>query len=76
MLFWVTDIIGIIQNRNLQTKSEFYHIRVFPYAYMPLTFDLVLVFIFLFFYCCCCFWDGRGGGGGVFACIVNHTRHN
>ena len=29
--------------RNLQPKSEFDHVCVFPYAYAPLTFDLDLV---------------------------------
>ena len=30
-------------DRNLQPKSKFYHINVFPYAYVPLMFDLDLV---------------------------------
>ena len=30
-------------DKNLQPKSEFDHICVFPYAYAPLTFDLDLV---------------------------------
>ena len=29
--------------RNLQPKTEFDHVRVFPYAYAPLMFDLDLV---------------------------------
>ena len=58
--------------RNLQPKSEFDHVCVFPYACAPLTFDLDLVSEWRLARFCHLGWVECG----YFFSIVHHTCHN